>query len=101
KLLLVGLFSFSLVVHWALSHGGPGDAHLNLYALWSPDLDPHWGQGPIALLRGIQMLTGGLRDTHIVWSNLILSSLVPILLFGIVSELGLGRVAALSAAFIA
>jgi hypothetical protein len=101
KGLVVGLFAFSLIVHWAFSHGGPGDAHLNLYALWSPDIDRTWGQGPIALLRIVAVMTGTLRDTHIVWCNLILSSLVPIVLCGIVSELGLGRVAAITAAFIA
>lgn len=99
KLLALGLFSFSLVVHWALSHGGPGDANLNLHSLWSPDFD-YWGQAPIALLRGVRVLTGELRDTHIIWCNLILSSLVPILILGIVSGLGLGRVAAISSAFI-
>lgn len=99
KVAMCALFAFSLLVHWAFSYGGPGDANLNLHSLWSTDFD-FWGQSPIALLGGVHMVTGELRDTHIVWCNLILSSLVPILMFQLVVALGLGRGAAMCAAFI-
>lgn len=101
RLSLLGLFLFSLLLHWALSSGGPGDLHLNLAAIWSADLDHRWGPAPIALFRLLDFALGSVRDTQIIWCNLILSSLIPILLYGIAAGLGVGMVAAMSAAIVA
>jgi len=97
---LLALFCFSLLLNWSLSSGGPGDLRLNLAAVWSPELELRWGPAPIALFRLLAFALGGIRDTQIIWSNLILGSLVPILLYGIVSELGVDEPAALLAAFV-
>ena len=100
KLSLLGLFFFSLLLHWSLSSGGPGDPHLNLGGIWSSGLELRWGPAPIALFRLLALVLGEIRDTHIFWCNLILSSLLPVVLYEIVSELGVGKVAALLAAFV-
>src|SRR6185295_5487217 len=63
-------------------------------------LELRWGPSPVALFRVLSALLGGIRDTHIVWANLILSSIVPVLLYSIVAELGIARRAALGAAFV-
>ena len=98
---LFGLFVFSLLLRWWLSSGGPGDLHLNLAAIWSSEVELRWGPAPIALFRLLALVLGGIQDTQILWCNLILSSLLPILLYGIVAELGVGKVAALLAAVVA
>jgi hypothetical protein len=102
---LCGLFLFSVWLHWLLASGGPGDLHLNLSAIWSFDWsskwDRRWGPAPIALVRLLGTLFGPIRDTHIIWCNVILSSLVPLLLYGVVSELGVGHAAAWLAALVA
>jgi hypothetical protein len=100
KLSLLGLFCFSLLLHWSLASGGPGDLRLNLSAIWSNGLELRWGPAPIAFFRLLAVIAGGLRDTGILWSNLALSSLLPLLLYGIVAELGVGKGAALLAAFV-
>ena len=94
---LLGLFAVALLVHWGLSSGGPGDLHLNLAAIWSNELDLRWGPAPIAGFRMLRLLME-VQDTAIVWSNLVASSLVPILVYGILAQLGLDRIAALAAA---
>ena len=108
---LLGLFVFSLLLHWALASGGPGDLRLNLGSIWSSaheirrgqasGIDLHWGHAPIALFRLVGLVAGGVRDTHIFWGNLILSSLIPILLYAIVAKLGVDPIAALLAAIVA
>jgi hypothetical protein len=100
RLSLVGLFIFSLLLHWSLSSGGPGDLRLNLGAIWSPELELRWGPAPISLFRLLGFVLGNIRDTEIIWCNLILSSLIPILLYGIVAELEVSKPAALLAAFV-
>jgi len=97
---LLGLFVVSLLLHGWLSSGGPGDLHLNLAAIWSPELELRWGPAPVALFRLLGFALGGIQDTDIVRCNLILSSLLPLLLYAIVSELGVSRHAALLAALV-
>jgi hypothetical protein len=98
QLSLLGLFCFSLLLHWSLSSGGPGDLRLNLSVIWSSGLELRWGPAPIAFFRLLALVLGGLQDTGILWCNLVLSSLLPILLYAIVSQLGVGKAAALLAA---
>jgi hypothetical protein len=98
QLSLLGLFCFSLLLHWSLSSGGPGDLRLNLSVIWSSGLELRWGPAPIAFFRLLALLLGGLQDTGILWCNLVLSSVLPILLYAIVSQLGVGKAAALLAA---
>jgi hypothetical protein len=98
---LVALFGFSLLLHWWLSSQGPGDLSLNLGSIWWPsEWDVQWGPAPIALFRLLGLIVGRVRDTHILWCNLILSSLLPILVYGIVTELDVSHDAALIAAFL-
>jgi hypothetical protein len=100
RLLLVALIPLSLVLDWSLSSGGPGDLRMNLAAIWSSGVELRWGPAPIALFRLVGFAAGGIQDDGIRWVNLILSSLLPILLYGIISELGVGGSAALCAALI-
>lgn len=95
---LLGLFFLSLLVHWWLSSAGPGDLSLNLAAIWSPGLELRLGPAPIALFRLLALALPRLQDTHIIWCNLLLSSIVPLLLYGIVVEFGMRSTAALFAA---
>jgi hypothetical protein len=97
---LLALCCFSLLLDWWLSSGGPGDLRLNLVAIWSPDVELRWGPAPIAFFRLLGLFSGSIQDTHIIWSSLILSSLLPILLYGILVELGVGQVAAVVSAFV-
>jgi hypothetical protein len=102
KRLLFALFAFSLLLHWSLSSGGPGDLRLNLTPIWWPsELELRWGPAPIALFRLLGLLFGRVQDTQIIWCNLILSSLLPIVLYRILVELGVGTEASLLAAFVA
>ena len=100
KLSLLGLFVFSLLLNCTLSSGGPGDLRLNLAGIWSPELELRWGPAPVALFRLLGFAMGGVWDTHIFWCNVILSSVLPIVLYGIVSDLGVNKAAALVAAFV-
>ena len=96
------LFVVSLLLHWWMASRGPGDLALNLSSIWwLSGWDMDWGPAPIALFRLLGFFLGRVRDTHIVWCNLLLSSVLPILLYAIVSELGVARNAALVAAFVA
>jgi hypothetical protein len=101
KLSLAGLFLFALLLRWSLASRGPGDLHLNLASIWSTAPDLPWGQAPIALFRMLGFFTGTVRDTHIIWCNLLLGSVAPILLYALLVGLGVDRVAALSAALVA
>ncbi len=101
KLSLLVLFFVSLLLHWLLSSGGPGDLRLNLASIWSPELELRWGPAPVALFRLLGFVLGGIWDTHILWCNLILSGLVPILLYGIMADLGVGKIAAWLGALVA
>jgi hypothetical protein len=98
RLALLGLFLFALLLHWAASSGGPGDLHLNLGLIWSSELELRWGPAPIAFFRLLALLPGGLHDTGIIWCNLVLSALVPLLLYAVLRELGIGHGAGLGAA---
>jgi len=98
---LLGLFAVSFLMNWWLSSGGPGDLRLNLAAIWSSELDRRWGPAPIALFRLLGTALGGIQDSEIRCCNLLLSSLLPVLLYEIVVELGVSRPAALGAAFVA
>src|SRR5262249_34058901 len=82
----------------ALSSGGPGDLHLNLAATWSTDVELRWGPAPISLFRLWRFALGGVSERGILLCNRVLSSLQPLLLYGICAELGIGAVAALLAA---
>src|SRR5581483_11214043 len=101
RLSLLALFGFSLLLNYALSSGGPGDLRLNLAGLWSPELELRWGPSPTSLFRVLGFVLGDLRDTHIFWCNLILSSTLPLLFYAIVTDLGVGRMPALVAAGVA
>jgi len=97
QLSLLALFFFALLLSWSLSSGGPGDLRLNLAAIWSPGIELRWGPAPIALFRMFRLALGGLQDTTILWCNLILGSLLPVLLALMAVELGIGATAALAA----
>jgi len=100
QLALLGLFLFSLLLHWSLASGGPGDLHLNLVGIWSPQLELRWGPAPVALFRLLQFVAGDLRDSEIVCINLILSGVLPILLYAILVQLDVHQRAALLAAVV-
>lgn len=100
RLALLALFAFALLLRWWWHSGGPGDLHLNLADVWSSAVDVRWGHAPIALFRTFALGLGGLRDAHIVWFNMLLGSLVPVLLYAIVAKLGVPRGAALLAAVV-
>lgn len=97
-LALLGLMLCSLLLHASLSSGGPGDLRLNLAGIASPELELRWGPAPIALFRLLGFVLGRLRDTEIRWCNLGLSAVLPLLLYAIVAQLGVSRLAALLAA---
>jgi hypothetical protein len=100
---MLALFSFSLLLHWALSSGGPGDLKMNLAAIWSDwssGVELRWGPAPIVLFRLLGIALGGMTDAKILWCNLTLSSVVPVLLYAIIVRLGISQVAAAAAAFI-
>jgi len=102
RCILCGLFAFALLLRWLACSGGPGDLRLNLAPVWSSqEVELRWGPAPIAFFRLLAMGLGDLRDTQILWCNLILSSFLPIVLYRVVVELGVRQRAALVAAFIA
>ena len=91
---LLALFAAACVVDAALDHPGPGDLRLNLGAIWSPiEVEMRWGPAPVALFRLADLGLGGSGDRHIRAMNLVLSSVVPILLYGFLARLGIGRAA--------
>lgn len=100
RLPLLALFAFALLLRWWWHSGGPGDLHLNLADVWSSAVDVRWGHAPIALFRVFAVGLGGLRDVHIIWFNLLLGSLLPVLLYAIVAKLGVRRRSALLAAVV-
>lgn len=97
---LVALFFFTLLLDTSIATGGPGDLRLNLGAIWSPGVDLRWGPAPIELFRLMRDLVPSFRDTHILWVNLLLSSLRPVLLYAVIAHLGINRLAALLASFV-
>lgn len=101
RVALLALFAVALLLDAWLCAGGPGDLRLNLAPIWSADeIDRRWGPAPIALFRLVGLGLGELRDVHIRWLNLLLASALPVLLYLIVVELGLSRIAAALAALI-
>lgn len=98
---LLGLALGSLLLHGSLSSGGPGDLRLNLAGIASPELELRWGPAPIALFRLLGFVLGRLHDTDIRGCNLILSAVLPVLLYAIVVQLGVSRRAALLAGVVA
>jgi hypothetical protein len=101
RLSLVALFGFSLLLNYAVSSGGPGNLRLSLAGIWSPGLELRWGPAPISLFRVIGFVLRDVRDTHIIWCNVILSGTLPLLLYAIVADLGVSKIAALLAAVVA
>ncbi|HVM97780.1 MAG TPA: glycosyltransferase family 39 protein [Candidatus Acidoferrales bacterium] len=98
RLWLLGLLVFGSSVHTYLSSRGPGDLHLNLASIWSSQIELRWGPAPVSLFRLLALAPGGLHDTGIVRCNILLSAVVPVLIYLIVAELGLNRIAAFLAA---
>lgn len=97
RLSLVGLFGLSLMLNYALSSGGPGNLRLTLAGFLYPGLDLRWGPSPISLFRVIEFALGDVRDTHVLWCNLVLGSTLPLLFYAILADLGVSRRAALPA----
>lgn len=97
---LVALFFFTLLLDTSIATGGPGDLRLNLGAIWSPGVELRWGPAPIELFRLMRDLVPHFRDTHILWVNILLSSLLPVLLYAVIAHLGINRLAALLASFV-
>ncbi len=98
---LLALFGCSLALSWLLCVGGPGDLRLNLAAIWWGDeLELRWGPAPVGLFRLLDLVLGGINDSHIASVNLVVSSLVPVVIYAITAELGVGTVGSLIAAFI-
>ncbi len=97
---LIGLFAASLALNGLLCVGGPGDLRLNLAATWwrdGPEL--HWGPAPVGFFRLLDLVFG-MDDLRIKSVNMMLSSLVPALIYGIIATLGVPTIAALVAAFV-
>lgn len=98
---LLALSVCSLALNAHLCVGGPGDLRLSLAPIWwrgVPEL--RWGPAPVGFFRLLEVVLGGIDDSRIRSANAVLSSLVPVVTYAIIAELGVATMGALLAAFV-